>query len=80
MKTTAKVYKGYGCEDLVVRREIGGGSTMERLNIDRTYYGPEWCEKHGMKIVENITADNGETFNVWKKGYELACAIPVKEG
>ncbi len=80
MKTTARVHKGYGCEDLMVRRAIGDSLTLEMLNIDRTHYGPEWCEKHGMQIVETIAADNGETFNVWKKGSELACAIPVMEG
>ena len=74
MKITAKVLKNLSDETLQVVRN----SVVERYHIDRTYYGPEWNRKHGMTVTEIVETDSGEKFEIWKKGYELACAIPAQ--
>lgn len=77
MTVTAKVKKTAGYDDsLMVFRN---GCVSEIIHIDRTFYGPEWCDKHDMIITETVDAD-GERFDIWKKGNELACAIPHREG
>lgn len=79
MTTTAKVKKTYfdGGEELMIYRN---GSLTELISIDRTFYGPEWNEKHGMVITETVDADNGEKFDVWRRKDELVGATPHKEG
>jgi len=75
-KLTAKLVGGYNRQDL---RVYGDGYLLYSMTVDRTYYGPEWCKKHGMVIADTVEADNGETFNIWRKADELICAIPVKK-
>ncbi len=47
------------------------------INIDRTYAGREWCERKNMIITETITAENGETFSIYRKKDVLVSAIPA---
>lgn len=77
MTVTGKVLGRYGGgEELRISRN---GCTMELVSIDRTYYGPEWCQNHGMRVTETITADTGEKFDIWRLEGKLVCAIPSKE-
>lgn len=78
MTVTAKVKKtaGYNDELMIYRN----GSLTDIIHIDRTFYGPEWNQNHGMIIVETVETENGERFDIWRKGNELACAIPQREG
>ena len=71
---TAKLDHWDGKDSLRVYRNK---CLIAMLHVDRTFYGPEWCANHGMKIVYDVTADNGETFDVWKSE-NLSCAIPRK--
>ena len=78
MTVTAKVLRGYGGKDDL--RIFRNGQTTDIISIDRTYYGREWCEKHGMVITETVEADSGEMFEIWRLERRMVCAIPVKKG
>ena len=75
MSVTAKVIGGHYDQNLRVTYD---GAMVVHYHIDRTYYGPEWCQKHGMVITDTIEADNGEKFDIWRRGNESVCAIPNK--
>lgn len=47
------------------------------INIDRTFFGRDWCVRHGMKKTEEVVAENGERFDIYERKNELICAIPA---
>lgn len=77
MSVTARVRKTAGFDDSLMILRNGGLS--EIIHIDRTYYGPQWNEEHGMEITEMVETENGEWYDIWRKGSELVSAIPKME-
>ena len=74
MKYRVKKCEGFNDSLLI----YDSGSLVEMITIDRTFYGPEWNEKHGMIITETIEADDGMQYDIWRRSNELVCAIPVR--
>jgi hypothetical protein len=55
-----------------------GWGLWEHICIDRTADGPAWNERHGMQPMEQIVADDGNLYQIWRKPGQLISAIPVK--
>ena len=46
------------------------------VSVDSTFYGLDWCIRHGMKPEEKVTADNGKNYDIWRSK-EYVAAIPA---
>ena len=52
------------------------GYLQESISIFPQWNAVDWCIRHGMELTEQETTEDGQTFNIYKRGRELAAAIP----
>lgn len=79
METKALVRKNKAVEnreDLWIYRN---GTCISMIVIDRTCDALYWCDRQNMEKAETYTTDAGETFNIYRRGNDLAVAIPTPE-